>query len=47
MSDLNKDQRIENLEEKVSHLSKMQVKSFGYADQDPDTFLQRKLQCVK
>ena len=33
-------QQIEQLEEKVSHLSKMLVKSFGYADQDPDTFLQ-------
>jgi len=31
---------IESLEEKVTHLSRMLVKSFGYADQDPDTFLQ-------
>jgi TolB-like protein len=36
----NKDQQIESLEEKVTHLSRMLVKSFGYADQDPDTFLQ-------
>lgn len=40
MSDTNKDQQIESLEEKVTHLSRMLVKSFGYADQDPDTFLQ-------
>lgn len=40
MSDSNKDQQIESLEEKVTHLSRMLVKSFGYADQDPDTFLQ-------
>ncbi len=40
MSEINKDQQIESLEEKVSHLSRMLVKSFGYADQDPDTFLQ-------
>ncbi len=40
MSDINKDAHIESLEEKVSHLSRMLVKSFGYADQDPDTFLQ-------
>ena len=40
MSESKKDQQIENLEEKVTHLSRMLVKSFGYADQDPDTFLQ-------
>ena len=40
MSEINKDQRIESLEEKVTHLSRMLVTSFGYADQDPDTFLQ-------
>ena len=40
MSESNKDQQIESLEEKVTHLSRMLVKSFGYADQDPDTFLQ-------
>ena len=40
MSENNKDQQIESLEEKVTHLSRMLVKSFGYADQDPDTFLQ-------
>ncbi|MBK8369062.1 MAG: DUF4145 domain-containing protein [Bacteroidetes bacterium] len=40
MSETNKDQQIESLEEKVTHLSRMLVKSFGYADQDPDTFLQ-------
>lgn len=40
MSEINKDQQIESLEEKVTHLSRMLVKSFGYADQDPDTFLQ-------
>ena len=40
MSDINKDQQIESLEEKVTHLSRMLVTSFGYADQDPDTFLQ-------
>ncbi len=40
MSDSNEDHRIESLEEKVTHLSRMLVKSFGYADQDPDTFLQ-------
>jgi TolB-like protein len=40
MSEDNKDPRIESLEEKVTQLSRMLVKSFGYADQDPDTFLQ-------
>lgn len=40
MSENKKDQQIESLEEKVTHLSRMLVKSFGYADQDPDTFLQ-------
>ncbi len=40
MTEENKDPRIESLEEKVTHLSRMLVKSFGYADQDPDTFLQ-------
>jgi TolB-like protein len=40
MEEENKDERIENLEEKVTHLSRMLVKSFGYAEQDPDTFLQ-------
>jgi TolB-like protein len=40
MSEINKDQQIESLEEKVTHLSRMLVKSFGYAEQDPDTFLQ-------
>ena len=40
MADDNKDPRIESLEEKVTQLSRMLVKSFGYADQDPDTFLQ-------
>ena len=38
MSDTNKDQQIESLEEKVTHLSRMLVKSFGYADQDPIHF---------
>ncbi len=40
MEEQNKDQQIESLEEKVTHLSRMLVKSFGYAEQDPDTFLQ-------
>ena len=40
MSEDNNNQQVEQLEEKVSHLSKMLVKSFGYAEQDPDTFLQ-------
>ncbi len=40
MAEDNKDERIENLEEKVVHLSRMLVKSFSYAGQDPDTFLQ-------
>ena len=40
MADSDKDPQIQNLEEKVTHLSRMLVKSFGYADQDPDTFLQ-------
>lgn len=40
MSEDKKDKQIESLEEKVTHLSRMLVKSFGYADQDPDTFLQ-------
>lgn len=40
MSENKKDKQIESLEEKVTHLSRMLVKSFGYADQDPDTFLQ-------
>ena len=40
MSEINKDQQIESLEEKVTHLSRMLVKSFGYAEQDPDSFLQ-------
>lgn len=40
MSESKKDQQIESLEEKVTHLSRMLVKSFGYAEQDPDTFLQ-------
>lgn len=40
MEENDKDSKIENLEEKVSHLSRMLVKSFGYAEQDPDTFLQ-------
>lgn len=40
MAENNKDPLIENLEEKVTHLSRMLVKSFGYADQDPDVFLQ-------
>lgn len=40
MQEENNQQKVEQLEEKVTHLSKMLVKSFGYADQDPDTFLQ-------
>ena len=40
MAEDNKDVRIESLEEKVVHLSRMLVKSFSYAGQDPDTFLQ-------
>lgn len=40
MTENEKDPLIESLEEKVTHLSRMLVKSFGYADQDPDTFLQ-------
>jgi TolB-like protein len=40
MNENEKDSKIESLEEKVSHLSRMLVKSFGYAEQDPDTFLQ-------
>ncbi len=40
MQENDKDSKIESLEEKVSHLSRMLVKSFGYAEQDPDTFLQ-------
>lgn len=40
MSEENNNLEVEKLEAKVSHLSKMLVKSFGYADQDPDTFLQ-------
>ncbi len=40
MTENNKDSLIGSLEEKVTHLSRMLVKSFGYADQDPDTFLQ-------
>lgn len=40
MQEDNNQQKVEQLEEKVTHLSKMLVKSFGYADQDPDTFLQ-------
>lgn len=40
MNENDKDSKIESLEEKVSHLSRMLVKSFGYAEQDPDTFLQ-------
>ena len=40
MTENDKDPLIGNLEEKVTHLSRMLVKSFGYADQDPDTFLQ-------
>lgn len=40
MIDNDKNPLIESLEEKVTHLSRMLVKSFGYADQDPDTFLQ-------
>lgn len=40
MTENHKDPLIESLEEKVTHLSRMLVKSFGYADQDPDTFLQ-------
>lgn len=40
MSENTNNQEVEKLEAKVSHLSKMLVKSFGYADQDPDTFLQ-------
>lgn len=35
-----KDQRIRDLEAQVQHLSKMLIKSFNYAEQDPDTFLQ-------
>lgn len=38
--EITNNQQVEQLEDKVSHLSKMLVKSFGYADQDPDTFLQ-------
>lgn len=40
MAEDTKDDRIENLQEKVTHLSRMLVKSFEYAGQDPDTFLQ-------
>jgi len=40
MNENEKDSKIESLEEKVSYLSRMLVKSFGYAEQDPDTFLQ-------
>lgn len=40
MTEKDKDPLIESLEEKVTHLSRMLVKSFGYAEQDPDTFLQ-------
>ncbi len=40
MQEENNQQKVEHLEAKVTHLSKMLVKSFGYADQDPDTFLQ-------
>ncbi|MCT4580568.1 MAG: DUF4145 domain-containing protein [Flavobacteriales bacterium] len=40
MQEDNNQEKVEKLEEKVTHLSKMLVKSFGYADQDPDTFLQ-------
>lgn len=40
MSENDKDSIIGSLEEKVTHLSRMLVKSFGYAEQDPDTFLQ-------
>jgi TolB-like protein len=40
MSEEANNQEVEKLEAKVSHLSKMLIKSFGYADQDPDTFLQ-------
>jgi TolB-like protein len=40
MTENTKDSLIGSLEEKVTHLSRMLVKSFGYADQDPDTFLQ-------
>lgn len=40
MTENTKDPLIGSLEEKVTHLSRMLVKSFGYAEQDPDTFLQ-------
>lgn len=35
-----KDRRIRDLEAQVQHLSKMLIKSFNYAEEDPDTFLQ-------
>ncbi len=40
MENINTNKEVGELEQKVSHLSKMLVKSFGYADEDPDTFLQ-------
>ncbi len=40
MQEQNTNKEIGELEQKVTHLSKMLVKSFGYADEDPDTFLQ-------
>jgi len=40
MQEQNTNREIGELEQKVTHLSKMLVKSFGYADEDPDTFLQ-------
>ena len=40
MQENNTNKEVGELEQKVSHLSKMLVKSFGYADEDPDTFLQ-------
>ncbi len=38
--DQDKDQRIRDLEAQVQHLSRMLIKSFNYAEEDPDTFLQ-------
>ncbi len=35
-----KDRRIRDLEAQVEHLSRMLIKSFNYAEEDPDTFLQ-------
>ncbi len=38
--DRDKDRRIRDLEAQVEHLSRMLIKSFNYAEEDPDTFLQ-------